>query len=113
VPKGVRARGCLAFALADVGLHDEANREGRQVLEEAQSLEIPLAVARAASALVSLPSDVGVIDRQSVREKGRQALAGYLASVPEADRDAVKKRPDLLAMLERLDSAETESTAGG
>jgi tetratricopeptide (TPR) repeat protein len=103
-PLRVRARSCLALALAEADLAGEAGKEGRLALEEGESLGMPLATVRAAAALVALPAEAGIPDREGIRDRGSRALKRYLESVPAADRAAVEKRTDLSVLIDRLGS---------
>ena len=91
----VRGRSVLARCLAASRKYDDARREARAAFDEAAAMGIPLTLAEAAAALVTLPKDHRPPDLDRLRADGQQALARWLERIPPDRRDAVKRRPDL------------------
>jgi hypothetical protein len=101
----IQARAALARTLSRNGEASEAERAARQTLDEAERVDLPLTVARAAATLLAL--EEAPLDRDTVRTRGLRGLERYIESVPVDRRDAVASRADLEEIVKLLEYGES------
>ena len=84
-------------AAGDAGV---ALREARRAMDEADNFDMPLVVAQAAAAaLITEPRSADEVD---LSRRGRAALEIYLDRIPADDLAGVRRRADVLELLETL-----------
>lgn len=96
----LRGRECLARARAAEGAVDDAGREARRALEEAEAAGLDLLAARAAATV--LHADPNGSDADAVRARGVAAWNRFLGRIPDETRRAVRSRKTLRTTDSRL-----------
>ncbi|MDX1388097.1 MAG: tetratricopeptide repeat protein, partial [Acidobacteriota bacterium] len=92
-----RIRGSLALAraLRALGELEESADLAEEVLHRADAMRLSLPTAMAAAELVALPVPHRPDNILPIRERGQEALARYLDSVPKENREAVSARREI------------------
>ena len=98
-PDRVEARAVRAWALSRLDRSEEARKEGRRALEEAETMEVPLAAARAAAGLRRV--ETGEV-AEDAAGRGLEMLRRLLDAVPEEDEDTIRRRTDVAELMQEL-----------
>jgi tetratricopeptide (TPR) repeat protein len=113
VPLAIRAeaRALWAAALARSGEPGRAQDEALAALEAARAMDLWIPMARAAAVLVGLPADLPPERMGEIGDMGRTSLRSFLAAIPDADRDRVRRRDDLRDLEAALGAEDSREAA--
>jgi tetratricopeptide (TPR) repeat protein/tRNA A-37 threonylcarbamoyl transferase component Bud32 len=95
-------RSFLVEALVRAGRLPEARREAESAMTSAETMDVPLAAARIAAAMQSLPARDAPPETSAYRTRGLAALEAYISGAPEAARGPVRERSDVKVLWQRL-----------